>query len=359
MLTMDDASELVSVVIERSTVRSLKMQKFSRCKIFSAFLATILLIQVVLGLYALYQKDRIYRLPSDDLLEEKIQTNHLHPISLLNIMRRKELNEDIKPHFVARRGILGKNISGNKEFTDVNGEDVDLNFTCNTCAIVGTSGTLLNSHNGNSIDKNDCVFRIGLSPTSGFETNVGKKITARIISSRKLAELLKKPDKLVSGHLSVDRWIYYNLHDAENVSWILMKLREMKRKYKKMSFLRFSRRGEHRALSSLKKYGEKSGYVLTGAFPSTLWYTARVADLAKCSEINVYGIPDSKYCKRYMDNTVKEKYWDILSPQLCKNGVDFSSRTTDSEVLSITDRRSLKGWAKVHNISFTSPSWPQ
>lgn len=342
------------------------MQKVSKCKILSVVAAAILLIQLGLGLYALWRKESIYRIRPRYLMEVELTgETYVHPKSPIDIklrnvyIRRKDSNEAFKSHLVSRRDILGKNISGNEDFTDINGVDVSLNFNCNTCSIIGTSGTLLNSHNGNSIDKADCVFRLGSSPTSGFEANVGKKTTARIISSKKLAEFLKKPDKLVSGHLSVDTWIYYNLHDTVNIPWMLSKMRDIKRKYKKMSFLRFSRKGEHRALSSLKKFGEKSGYLLIGAAPSTLWYTVRIADIAKCSKLNIYGVPDPKYCKRHIESTVKARYWDIHSPQLCKYGIDFSSNATaESEVLSISDRRSLMGLAKMHNITFISPSWP-
>mmetsp|Transcript_9634 Transcript_9634/g.19981 ORF Transcript_9634/g.19981 Transcript_9634/m.19981 type:complete len:384 (-) Transcript_9634:310-1461(-) len=52
-----------------------------------------------------------------------------------------------------------------------------------TCAVVGNSGTLLDSHYGASIDKHDVVIRMNQAPTKGSEPHVGRKTTFRIMNS--------------------------------------------------------------------------------------------------------------------------------------------------------------------------------
>ena len=56
-----------------------------------------------------------------------------------------------------------------------------------TCAIVGSSGNMLNYENGREIDKHDLVFRFNSAPTKGFEKHVGRKTTHRLTNSRNFA----------------------------------------------------------------------------------------------------------------------------------------------------------------------------
>jgi len=56
-----------------------------------------------------------------------------------------------------------------------------------TCAIVGSSGILLNYKRGAEIDSHDMVFRFNSAPTKGFEEFCGRKTTHRITNSRNFA----------------------------------------------------------------------------------------------------------------------------------------------------------------------------
>lgn len=51
-----------------------------------------------------------------------------------------------------------------------------------TCAIVGSSGSLLSYENGGEIDDHDLVMRFNDAPTQGFELYVGGKTTHRLCS---------------------------------------------------------------------------------------------------------------------------------------------------------------------------------
>ncbi|KAK3264969.1 hypothetical protein CYMTET_26321 [Cymbomonas tetramitiformis] len=45
-----------------------------------------------------------------------------------------------------------------------------------SCAVVGNSGTLKNSRQGDAIDEHDIVIRINYAPIVGFERDVGRKV---------------------------------------------------------------------------------------------------------------------------------------------------------------------------------------
>lgn len=51
------------------------------------------------------------------------------------------------------------------------------------CAVVGNSGTLLDSSYGGIIDNHDIIFRMNQAPVKGYELYVGRKSTFRILNS--------------------------------------------------------------------------------------------------------------------------------------------------------------------------------
>ena len=67
----------------------------------------------------------------------------------------------------------------------------DLTLKCNTCALVSSSGMLLDSNAGSQIDSADCVFRLNSAPTLGYEKDVGSKTTVRVVSISGLKSLIR------------------------------------------------------------------------------------------------------------------------------------------------------------------------
>lgn len=68
----------------------------------------------------------------------------------------------------------------------------ELTLTCNSCALVSSSGMLLGNNAGSQIDSADCVFRLNSAPTLGFEEDVGSKTTVRVFSVSGLKSLISR-----------------------------------------------------------------------------------------------------------------------------------------------------------------------
>lgn len=59
-----------------------------------------------------------------------------------------------------------------------------------SCALVGSSGSLLQKSNGKTIDRHTMVMRSNLAPTKGFEKHVGSKTHFRVMNSETCRRIL-------------------------------------------------------------------------------------------------------------------------------------------------------------------------
>ncbi|XP_075792401.1 alpha-N-acetylgalactosaminide alpha-2,6-sialyltransferase 3 isoform X7 [Pelodiscus sinensis] len=69
-----------------------------------------------------------------------------------------------------------------------------LQLDCDLCAIVSNSGQMAGQKVGIEIDQSSCVWRMNNAPTKGYEEDVGKKTTIRVVSHTSVPLLLKNPE---------------------------------------------------------------------------------------------------------------------------------------------------------------------
>ena len=57
-----------------------------------------------------------------------------------------------------------------------------LQMQCSRCAVVSSSGHLIDSNAGQEIDETPCVFRMNNAPVKGYEKDVGSRTTVRSLA---------------------------------------------------------------------------------------------------------------------------------------------------------------------------------
>ncbi|RXN34204.1 alpha-N-acetyl-neuraminyl-2,3-beta-galactosyl-1,3-N-acetyl-galactosaminide alpha-2,6-sialyltransferase-like protein [Labeo rohita] len=67
-----------------------------------------------------------------------------------------------------------------------------LDFRCGRCAVVSSSGHVLSSGRGQEIDRQDCVIRMNVAPTLGYEVDVGNRTSLRVVSHTSVPHLVRQ-----------------------------------------------------------------------------------------------------------------------------------------------------------------------
>jgi hypothetical protein len=71
-------------------------------------------------------------------------------------------------------------VKGGNPLTQGRAPDLPSMADFSTCAVVGSSASLLDRRLGVEIESHTAVFRANDAPTQGFEAHVGRKTTARV-----------------------------------------------------------------------------------------------------------------------------------------------------------------------------------
>ncbi|KAJ7332578.1 hypothetical protein JRQ81_014758 [Phrynocephalus forsythii] len=69
-----------------------------------------------------------------------------------------------------------------------------LQLGCDLCAIISNSGQMTEQKVGDEIDQSSCIWRMNNAPTKGYEDDVGKRTTVRVVSHTSVPLLLKNPE---------------------------------------------------------------------------------------------------------------------------------------------------------------------
>ncbi|XP_029463367.1 alpha-N-acetyl-neuraminyl-2,3-beta-galactosyl-1,3-N-acetyl-galactosaminide alpha-2,6-sialyltransferase isoform X2 [Rhinatrema bivittatum] len=195
-----------------------------------------------------------------------------------------------------------------------------LRAPCQQCAVVSSSGQMLGSRQGKEIDEAPCVLRMNQAPTEGYEEDVGRRITIRVVSHTSVPLLIRD-----------EAYFFRRSWDTLYVIWGPQKL---------MS--RDKGGSIYRILKSVNEI-----------YPNVQIYTLTDDMMAHCDNIfqnetgknrekNVVSVPYHYFEKGKLDEC-KMYLWHEQAPRGAHR--------------FITEKMVFSRWAKRKDIVFRYPSW--
>eukprot|EP00898_Chlorokybus_atmophyticus_P004685 jgi/Chlat1/5217/Chrsp33S05183 len=174
-----------------------------------------------------------------------------------------------------------------------------------SCAIVGSSGILLNYAHGKEIDAHDVVFRFNSAPTQSFARHSGIRTTHRLTNSRNFA-YREYPDEVILVHL------------RNPTSLRQLQDRRLRRKDRRIYGLN----------PSFHRYMDRSFHFL-----STSGLNGIIMALHKCARVDLYGFhihpQHGAYYHYYNKNDVAanagrdDEEWAVVKALVENNFVTF------------------------------------
>ncbi|XP_033122354.1 alpha-N-acetylgalactosaminide alpha-2,6-sialyltransferase 5-like isoform X2 [Anneissia japonica] len=241
-------------------------------------------------------------------------------------------------------------------------EDKPLRLHCEQCAIVASSGRLLNKGAGFDIDQGVCVIRMNTAPTKGFEEDVGTRTTIRVIGHSNLYNVINKDQKLQNMLFSDERtrtemvivsWLFYDDFKKEKDEAFRV-TKNYSKVYSNVSFY-YTTPAKVKLAENI--FMEETGISREAArtWLSTGWMTMLFA-IDICDWIDVYGLVPDDYCSNHPNDTAPYHYYDPDSKRECWY-YNRSEKTILFGHKFLTEKAIFARWAKKFNIFFHYPSW--
>ncbi|XP_038056268.1 uncharacterized protein LOC119728205 isoform X2 [Patiria miniata] len=236
-----------------------------------------------------------------------------------------------------------------------------LRLRCKSCAVVSSSGQLLNKSAGAEIDGYPCVIRMNSAPVSGFQDDVGSKTTARVMGHVNLIKLNQSQSDqhqiFVNQSTRAERliipWLFNTRVDKKKDKHYTI-AKNFSKTYTDTQFYMLS--------SSKMAFAENLFQTDTGisrkdakTWLSTGWMTLIYA-LDTCDRTDVFGLVHEKFCKENPNDTTPYHYYESNGKKECEYYMQSETHLTSGHVF-VTEKAIFARWARKFNLHFRYPSW--
>lgn len=341
-------------------------------RLFIGLVSVGISVHVATFLYAVELLDLHPRIKPRHITEKEVRgpMYHVHKVDPMLVDLRESydnrrlLIDAARPHFMSRREILSyhrEHFDYSDEATEptqfyesLRGDASSMDMKCDTCALVSNSGQLLNSRAGDDIDSAQCVFRINAAPSLGYELDVGRRTTARVVSYRSVAEFFANSTQLVSQNRFLQNVFLHGPEYMFTTGKTPDILQSLIQKYDKVGFYKFSKAAEAQLDEEWETHTGKSRISSGTEFSTGLYTISIMKDI--CNTIVVYGMIPESHCRDNPDDKVPYSYYTSPSLPECLMYQYHEDIEAGGHRL-MAERRVFKAWTLSNNITFVHPSW--
>lgn len=229
---------------------------------------------------------------------------------------------------------------------------------CRRCAVVSSSGQMLGSRSGNEIDEKECVLRMNQAPTQGYEEDVGRRSTVRVVSHTSIPLILRNQSYFFrqSRDTIYVIWGPSKLMGRDKVGFAYRTLLKMKEMYPSIHLYTLTEKMMAHC-DELFQLETGKDRMKSGSFLSTGWFTMVLA-MELCEQIFVYGMVSENYCRDKSQPPVPYHYFEKGRLDECRMYLAHEKAPRGGHRF-ITEKAVFSRWAKKRKIVFTHPSWPE
>ncbi|NWH68272.1 SIA7D sialyltransferase, partial [Geococcyx californianus] len=252
---------------------------------------------------------------------------------------------------------------------------------CRRCAIVSSSGQMLGSRLGETIDRHECVLRMNHAPTAGYEEDVGTRNTIRVVSHTSVPLLLRNQPYFFqqSQETLYIIWGPPKKMSREKVGTTYQALLKVMERYPQLHIYTLTEE-KMKYCDDLFQNETGKNRMKSGSFLSTGWFTMIMA-MELCEQIHVFGMVSDSYCRcagsgkegvvqcppsptpTLCPSTREKNHSSVPYHYFEKGRLDechmylMHERARRGGHRFITEKAIFAHWAKKRNIIFTHPSW--
>ncbi|XP_077980668.1 alpha-N-acetyl-neuraminyl-2,3-beta-galactosyl-1,3-N-acetyl-galactosaminide alpha-2,6-sialyltransferase-like [Glandiceps talaboti] len=225
---------------------------------------------------------------------------------------------------------------------------------CGECAIVSSSGRILGRNAAGEIDSTDCVIRMNDAPVKGYEHEVGRRTSIRIISFASIG--MFDPSALFHPSTSSDIVIFWGPPDqmsSDNNGSAFYTISKYQKSFSHIKFYKFT----NEKLDEMhKRYEKETSYKIGPIWASTGWFTMMFS-LEICDKITIYGMTNPSFCRNHPYDQTWYHYYSKAYKECSR--FNLHERSPKNVHKYKTERSVFSRWnkSKVANITFRHPSW--
>uniref|UniRef100_A0A1A8D3H1 Alpha-N-acetylgalactosaminide alpha-2,6-sialyltransferase 6 n=1 Tax=Nothobranchius kadleci TaxID=1051664 RepID=A0A1A8D3H1_NOTKA len=232
-----------------------------------------------------------------------------------------------------------------------------LKMYCSTCALVTSSGQLTESQRGEEIDRSQCVIRMNDAPSAGYQQDVGRRTSLRVVAHSSLQRVLRSRQELLNGSQDTV-FIFWGPSSSmrqDGRGHVYNNLRLLKQLQPKLKVYIISR---IKMLKFDELFKKETGIdrKSSNSWLSTGWFTMAIA-LELCNRINVYGMVPPDFCRSSSHPSVPYHYYEPSGPDECFMYLLHEKSRRGSHHRFITEKMVFSNWAQTLNIHFYQPDW--